>query len=157
MQYHDLSTDPTASVGTDATVTSVEWDGESALTLPHGLGGAVAFEGWTGTDGETVMDEAWTVTDFGTVHVHGRRTGDNGRVVEVQRSYQIVPEPVVNGVGNLNATACTPGSNRPTSVLNAAGQQIANWPNGQVTNHGLPTGLYFLRTEGCPIQRIHVQ
>ena len=106
VQYHDLSTDPTAIVGTDASVTSVEWDGESVLTLPHWLGGAVVFEGWTGTNGETVMDEAWTVTDFGTVHVHGRRTGDNGRVVEVQRSYQIVPEPVVNGIGALTPSDC---------------------------------------------------
>ena len=81
VQYHDLSTDPTAIVGTDATVTSVEWDGESALTLPHGLGGAVAFEGWTGTDGETVMDEAWTVTDFG----HGARARPTHRRQRARR------------------------------------------------------------------------
>ena len=157
VQYHDLSTDPTAIVGTDASVTSVEWDGESAMTLPHGLGGAVAFEGWTDTNGETVMDEVWTVTDFGTVHVHGRRTGDNGRVVEVQRSYQIVPEPVVNGVGTIAATPCPPTTNRPTTVLNAAGQWVANWLNGEATDHGLPAGIYFVQTEGCPVRKIQVQ
>ena len=139
VQYHDLSTDPTAIVGTDASVTSVEWDGESALTLPHGLGGAVAFEGWTGTNGETVMDEAWTVTDFGTVHVHGRRTGDNGRVIEVQRSYQIVPEPVVNGIGALTPSDC----GVPTAVRSSQ------------TLSGMPVNAtwYAITGSGCSAHR----
>lgn len=157
VQYHDLSTDPTAIVGTDATVTSVEWDGASALTLPHELGDAVSFDGWTGTNGETVMSSDWTVTDYGTVHVHGRRTGENGRIVEVQRTFEIIPETVINGVGTIAATPCTPTTNRSTTVLNAAGQWVAHWPNGQTTDHGLPTGMYFVQTEGCPVRKIHVQ
>ena len=68
------------------------------------------------------MDEAWTVTDFGTVHVHGRRTGDNGRVVEVQRSYQIVPEPVVNGIGALTPSDC----GLPTAVRSS--QALSGMP-----------------------------
>jgi hypothetical protein len=157
VQYHDLSTDPTAIVGTDATVTSVEWDGASALTLPHELGDAVSFDGWTGTNGETVMSSDWTVTDYGTVHVHGRRTGENGRIVEVQRTFEIIPETVINGVGTIAATPCTPTTNRSTTVLNAAGQWVAHWPNGQTTDHGLPTGMYFVQTEGCPVRKIQLQ
>ena len=157
VQYHDLSTDPTAIVGTDATVTAVEWDGASALTLPHELGDAVSFDGWTGTNGETVMSSDWTVTDYGTVHVHGRRTGENGRIVEVQRTFEIIPETVINGVGTIAATPCTPAANRPTTVLNAAGQWVAQWPNGQTSDHGLPAGMYFVQTEGCPVRKIHVQ
>ena len=163
VQYHDLSTDPTAIVGTDASVTSVEWDGESALTLPHGLGGAVAFEGWTGTDGETVMDEAWTVTDFGTVHVHGRRTGDNGRVVEVQRSYEIVPEPVVNGIGALTPSDCVvPTAVRSSQTL--SGMPVnATWYaiTGAVVQHIGATapasaGHYIVSRAGCPAAGITV-
>ena len=157
VQYHDLSTDPTAIVGTDATVTSVEWDGASALTLPHELGDAVSFDGWTGTNGETVMSSDWTVTDYGTVHVHGRRTGENGRIVEVQRTFEIIPETVINGVGTITATPCTPSTNRPTTVLNAAGQWVAQWPSGQATDHGLPAGMYFVQTEGCPVRKIQLQ
>ena len=45
---HDLSTDPTAIVGTNASVTSVEWDGErhdpDARVGPRGR----RVEGWTG-------------------------------------------------------------------------------------------------------------
>ena len=157
VQYHDLSTDPTAIVGTDATVTSVEWDGASALTLPHELGDAVSFDGWTGTNGETVMSSDWTVTDYGTVHVHGRRTGENGRIVEVQRTFEIIPETVINGVGTIAATPCAPTANRSTTVLNAAGQWVAQWPNGQATDHGLPAGMYFVQTEGCPVRKIQLQ
>ena len=163
VQYHDLSTDPTAIVGTDASVTSVEWDGESALTLPHGLGGAVAFEGWTGTDGETVMDEAWTVTDFGTVHVHGRRTGDNGRIIEVQRSYQIVPEPVVNGVSTVTPSDCVvPTAVRSSQTL--SGMPVnATWYaiTGAAVQHIGTTapasaGHYIVSRAGCPAARITV-
>ncbi|MDA0912246.1 MAG: hypothetical protein O2818_00635 [Bacteroidetes bacterium] len=163
VQYHDLSTDPTAIVGTDASVTSIEWDGESALIVPHGLGGAVAFEGWTGTDGETVMDEAWTVNGFGTVHVSGRRTGDNGRAVQVQRTYDIVPEPVVNGIGALTPKECVmPTAIRSSQALpdllaNATWYAITGASVQQLrTEAPASAGHYIVSREGCPTARITV-
>ena len=163
VQYHDLSTDPTAIVGTDATSTSVEWDGESALTLPHQLGDAVAFEGWIDVNGATVMDPEITVTDFGTVHVHGRRTGDNGRVVEVQRSYQIVPEPVINAVTDLAPTACDHPSVVEPSQAMSGPLAAATWYS--MTGAQVCTGCryapaapghYIVQSDGCPAVRVAV-
>jgi hypothetical protein len=141
----------------------VEWDGTSALTLPHGLGDAVAFEGWTGTDGETVMDSDWTVTGFGTVHVHGRRTGENGRTVEVQRTFEIVPEPVVNGVGTLAPGNCTLPSAVRTSQALPHLPTTAIWyaitgaaTQNTATAAPVSPGHYIVSRKGCPAARVTV-
>ena len=109
------------------------------------------------------MDEAWTVTDFGTVHVHGRRTGDNGRVIEVQRSYEIVPEPVVNGVSTVTPSDCeVPTAVRASQTL--SGMPVnATWHaiTGAVVQHIGATapasaGHYIVSRAGCPAARITV-
>ena len=81
VQYHDLSTPPTAVVGEDSDGQTVEWDGTSSLTLAHGLGNAVSFDGWSGVSGETSMD------------LHGAVLEVRTRVVDPTVPRAPLPEP----------------------------------------------------------------
>ena len=38
--------------------------------------------------GETSLDPTWS---YGTVHVHGHRQGENGEIVDVRRTFHVVP------------------------------------------------------------------
>jgi len=169
LQYHDLSTPPTASVGAEAEATVIPWDGASLLTLPHGLGSAVEFEGWTGAGGVSSDAEFWTVEEFGTLHVSATRTGASGETVTVERTFQIVPEEVTNDIADFedrNACRFYPNPVRAgaavDSPLGVSG--LARWwnANGSLVLGGTKTapqqqGLYTVTAPGCPAQRVVVQ
>ena len=147
VQYHDLSTEPTAIVGTEGDATLIEWDGVSFLSLQNNLGDAIEFDGWTGPDGTPAMSSEWTVTDYGTVHIHGHRTGDNGRTIEVQHTFSIVPS-TVNGIADLLPHDALQ-HDLPKTVVNASGQVVTPPPGVDPTlpiwDWGLPAGLYLVR------------
>ena len=147
VQYHDLSTEPTAIVGTEGDATVIEWDGVSFLSLQNNLGEAIDFDGWTGPDGTPAMSSEWTVTDYGTVHIHGHRTGDNGRTIDVQHTFSIVPT-TVNGIADLLPEDALQ-HDLPKTVLNAAGQWVNPPPGADptlpISDWDLPAGLYFVR------------
>lgn len=147
VQYHDLSSEPTAIVGTEGDATVIEWDGVSFLSLQNNLGDAIDFDGWTGPDGTPAMSSEWTVTDYGTVHIHGHRTGDNGRTIDVQHTFSIVPT-AVNGIADLLPEDALQ-HHLPKTVLNAAGQWVNPPPGADptlpISDWDLPAGLYFVR------------
>ena len=147
VQYHDLSTEPTAIVGTEGDATVIEWDGVSFLSLQNNLGDAIDFDGWTGPDGTPAMSSEWTVTDYGTVHIHGHRTGDNGRTIGVQHTFSVVPTEV-NGIADLLSEDALQ-HDLPKTVMNAAGQWVTPPPGADptlpISDWDLPAGLYFVR------------
>ena len=159
VQYHDLSTPPTAVVGEDSDGQTVEWDGTSSLTLSHGLGNAVAFDGWTGMSGESSMNQTWTVGAYGTVHVHGHRQGESGETVDVRRTFHVVPHTVDNQ-GELSAQPC-PSSAAPVEVFDLGGRSLgtfsgAHWATQSPTELGLPRGVIFAHQKGCGTRKLRV-
>jgi hypothetical protein len=164
LQYHDLSTDVAALVGSDASSTSIEWDGESFLTLEHGLGASTDFQQWMGVNGELIGSEFMEVTDFGTVHAQGSLTGKNGRSVDVVRMYEIVREQgTIAAVAPLQPTNCLDAI-LPISIYAASGQIVATFTPSSSNNlsspwssMALPLGLYFVRAEGCRAQKVFIQ
>lgn len=158
VQYHDLSVEPTAIVGTEGDETIIEWDGVSLLSLESGLGQAIAFDGWTGADGALVLTPEWTVTNYGTVHVHGHRTGDNGRTIDVRRTFTVVPA-AINSITDPSTALC-PEPDRTWRVLNAAGQVVPKPAGAEIglfpESWPLQSGLYFIQSERCPTRKVFV-
>ena len=100
VQYHDLSTPPTAVVGEDSDGQTVEWDGSSnspchtAWATPWRSNGLACLS----------LDPTWSVDGYGTVHVHG--TGKaNFEIVDVRRTFHVVP-PAVDNLEQLTAKPC---------------------------------------------------
>ena len=160
VQYHDLSTEPTAIVGTEGDATVIEWDGTSSLSLQNDLGDAIDFDGWTGPFGTQVMSPEWNVADYGTVHVHGHRTGDNGRTIDVQHTFSIVPT-TFNGVAEVLGKECA-HLNRPWTAYNTQGQVVCEGPQASIHSNfhmpsNLPPGIHIIRMEGCPSRTLMVR
>lgn len=159
VQYHDLSTEPTAIVGTEGDATVIEWDGVSFLSLQNNLGEAIDFDGWTGPDGTPAMSSEWTVTDYGTVHIHGHRTGDSGRTIDVQHTFSIVPT-TVNGISETPGSLCTLFS-RPWTAYNTQGQIVLESSETDLDSDPraglLSSGLHIIRMEGCPSRTLWVR
>jgi hypothetical protein len=159
VQYHDLSTPPTAVVGEDSDGQTVEWDGTSSLTLAHGLGNAVAFDGWSGVSGETSMDLTWTVEGYGTVHVHGHRQGESGETVDVRRTFHVVPA-AVDTQGELSAQPC-PTTEAPVELFDLGGRCLGTisgtrWATHSPMELGLPQGVIFAHQKGCGTRKLVV-
>ena len=160
VQYHDLSTPPTAVVGEDSDGSTIQWDGTSALTLSHNLGSAVTLDGWSDDEGATATTSQWNVNAYGTVQVHGHRVGESGETVEVQRTFHIVPEEV-DGVTTPQRTPCH-SSESLVTVFNLCGQVEGTFsgdvdPRKMAEEWGLTPGLYLTQKEGCPTQKWVIQ
>ena len=102
------------------------------------------------------MSSEWTVTDYGTVHIHGHRTGDNGRTIGVQHTFSIVPT-TVNGIADLLSEDALQ-HDLPKTVMNAAGQWVNPPPGADptlpISDWGLPTGLYFVRGASGRVHKV---
>ena len=160
VQYHDLSTPPTAVVGEDSDGSSIQWDGTSALTLSHNLGSAVTLDGWSDDEGASATTSQWNVNDYGTVQVQGHRVGESGETVTVQRTFHIVHEEV-DGVTTPQRTPCHATESMVT-VFNFCGQVEGTFsgdfdPRRIAEEWGLTPGLYLTQKDGCPTQKWVVQ
>ena len=105
------------------------------------------------------MSGEWTVTNYGTVHIHGHRTGESGRTIDVQHTFDIVPT-TVNGIEEARDHHCALFS-RPWTAFNAQGQVVQTAADIPVNSplshhHGLPSGLLVIRMAGCPTRTIMV-
>ena len=131
-------------------------DGSSSLNLSHGLGNAVAFDGWTGTS-----KNPWTRLDrrYGTVHVHGHRQGESGEIVDVRRTFHVVP-PAVDNLEQLTAGPCFVAT-APVAVFDLGGRRLDTFDGAHWANHGpidldLPGGVIFAHQTGCGTRKFVV-